>query len=160
MCRAAGEPFPAVHSWPSRTPDPLAAVRGGVLLAEHLVDGTRRTRRPAPATPGTPRTPGHAGDWRSGPGFATGGAVQEAAWPAPVITDYDDDLVVTFPGPVIWVLDDATPSLGGVILDRLNSADLTYLLHPRSLPAPDRPGVRLVQVCDGPLSLNAALGVL
>ena len=29
MCRVAGEPFPAVHSWPARGSDPLAAARGG-----------------------------------------------------------------------------------------------------------------------------------
>ena len=160
MCRAAGEPFPAVHHWPSRTPDPLAAVRGASSwlsiswtdkrerddLLPQLLE--RLVRRGMPVI--------------GGPGLDSrlAARVQESAWPAPVITDYDDDLVVTFRGPVIWVLDDATPSLGGVVLDRLNSADLTYLLHPRSLPAPDRPSVRLVQVCDGPLSFNAALGVL
>ena len=160
MCRAAGEPFPAVHYWPSRTPDPLAAVRrASSWLSISWTDKRERddllpqllerlVRRGMPVI--------------GGPGLDSrlAARVQESAWPTPVITDYDDDLVVTFRGPVIWVLDDATPSLGGVVLDRLNSDDLTYLIHPRSLPAPDRPSVRLVQVCDGPLSLNAALGVL
>jgi hypothetical protein len=86
--------------------------------------------------------------------------VQELALPAPVITDYDGDLAATFAGPVIWVLEHVTPSLDGVILERLKSADPTYLIHARSLPDPDRPGIRLVQVCDATLSLNAALGVL
>ena len=47
-----------------------------------------------------------------------------------------------------------------VIADRMKSTDVIYLLHSRSLPAPDRPGTELAQVSDGSLSLNAALGVL
>ena len=80
--------------------------------------------------------------------------------PVPVIRDYDGDLAATFPGPVIWVLDHMAKSVDGVILDRLGSPDLTYLIHSRVLPAPGRPEVRLVQVCDATISLHAALGVL
>lgn len=160
MCRAAGEPFPAVHFWTARAPDPLVAVRGNSswlsiswagkqdrddLLPQLLERLVRR---------GMPVIGGPGADSR------LAARVQESAWPAPVITDYDHDLAAAFPGPVIWILDDPTPSLDGVILDRLNSSDLTYLLHPRSLPAPGRPEIRLVQVCDGPLSLSTALGVL
>jgi ATP-dependent DNA helicase RecQ len=160
MCRIAGEPFPAVHSWPASAPDPLARVRGASSwlsiswaskderddLLPQLLE--RLVRRGMPVI--------------GGPGLDSRLAVQvqESALPAPVIIDYDADLVVTFPGPIIWVLDHATPSLDGVILDRLNSPDPIYLIHSRSLPDPGRPGIRLVQACDAPLSLNAALGVL
>lgn len=160
MCRMAGEPFPAVHSWAARAPDPLAAVRGSSSwlsiswAGKHERDDLlpqlleRLVRRGMPVIGGP------------GLGSRLAADVQESALPAPMITDYDGDLAATFSGPVLWVLEDAAPSLDGVILDRLNSADPTYLIHSRSLPDPDRPGIRLVQVCDAPLSLNAALGVL
>ena len=45
--------------------------------------------------------------------------VQDAALPAPVIIDYDDDLAATFPGPVIWVLDDDSDCLDDAIRARL-----------------------------------------
>jgi hypothetical protein len=96
-----------------------------------------------------------------GPGIdaSTADRVQDAALPAPVIIDYDADLAATFSGPVIWVLDEAADSLDDAIRVRLAGIDLTYLIHPRSLPDLVKP-VRLVQVCDASVSLTTALGVL
>ena len=81
--------------------------------------------------------------------------VQEEAFPAPVIVDYDGDLLATFPGPLTWVLTGETLlAWRGPSLDRLSSGEPTYLVHPRSLQAAGRPGTRLVEVCDASLSLN------
>jgi superfamily II DNA helicase RecQ len=158
MCRSAGEPFPAVHSW-AAAPDPLAAVRGASpWLSISWADKTERNnllpellerlvRRGMPVI--------------GGPGIdaSTADRVQDAALPAPVIIDYDADLAATFSGPVIWVLDEAADSLDDAIRVRLAGIDLTYLIHPRSLPDLVKP-VRLVQVCDASVSLTTALGVL
>jgi ATP-dependent DNA helicase RecQ len=160
MCRVADEPFPGVCSWPARAPDPLATARGGSswlsiswgseqerddLLPQLL----ERLVRRGMAVIGGP-----------GIGSQLAEQVQQSALPVPVIRDYDGDLAATFPGPVIWVLDHPAKSMDGVILDRLDSPDLTYLIHSRVLPAPTRPGIKLVQVCDATISLHAALGVL
>ncbi len=160
MCRVAGEPFPSVYAWPASTPDPLAAVRGSSSWlsiswrSKHQRDDLlpqlleRLVRRGIPII--------------GGPGMASqlAAQVQESALSSPVIVDYDGDLAGTFSGPVVWVLDHATKSLDGVVLDRLGSRDVTYLIHSQSLPAPGRPEAMLVQVHDPTLSLNAALGVL
>lgn len=160
MCRSAGEPFPAVHSWASHAPDPLAAARGASSwLSIWWTDKTERddllpqllerlVRRGMPVI-GGPGVDAQLAD-----------RVQNAALPAPVVIDYDGDLAVTFAGPVIWVADAAADSLDHAIRSRLASTDLTYLLHPRSLPDPAKPGIRLMQVCDASLSLTTALGVL
>jgi len=160
MCRAAGEPFPAVHSWPGHERDPLADIRGRSSWLS-IWWGNRQERDDL--LPQLLERLARRGiSVIGGPGITARLAtqVQELAWPSPVIVDHDDDLVTTFPGPVIWVLGDTTPFLDSVIADRLKSTGVTYLLHPRSLPAPDRPGTELAQVSDGSLSLNAALGVL
>jgi ATP-dependent DNA helicase RecQ len=160
MCRSAGEPFPAVHCWAAVAPDPLVAVRGtSPWVSISWADKTERNdllpqllerlvRRGMPVI--------------GGPGIDAPMAdrVQDAALPAPVIIDYDDDLAATFSGPVIWVLDEAADSLDDAIRVRLASTDLTYLIHPRSLPDLVKPGVRLVQVCDASVSLTTALGAL
>jgi len=53
---------------------------------------------------------GDAGDRRAGLDSRLAAQVQEASLPSPVIIDYDEDLVATFSGPVIWILGHATPS--------------------------------------------------
>lgn len=160
MCRVAGDPFPSVYAWPALVPDPLGLVRGSSswlsiswgsinerddLLPQLLERLVRRGMRVI-----------------GGPGVdpQLAAQVQDSALPAPLIVDYDGDLAATFSGPVIWVLDHAAKALGGRVRNRLNSQDVTYLIHPQSLPAPGRPEVRLVQVCDPTISVNAALGVL
>ena len=160
MCQVAGEPFPAVHSWPERGLDPLADIRGSSSWLS-IWWGNRQERDDL--LPQLLERLARRGlSVIGGPGITAwlAAQVQQLAWPSPVIVDYDDDLVTTFPGPVIWVLGDTTRSLRSVILGRLKSSDVTYLLHPRSLPAPDRPEIELAKVADGSLSLNAALGVL
>jgi hypothetical protein len=61
---------------------------------------------------------------------------------------------------VIWVLDETVQKLDEVVLDRLKSTGLTYLIHPRTLPDSDRPWVSLVHMSDAALPLGVALGAL
>lgn len=159
LYRAALEPNPAVYRWPGRAPDPLAEMRGArpwLSLTwqtesdrdDYLPDLLERlVRRGMPIL--------------GGPGLDAKLAtrVQRSVRPAAVITDDDEDLLMSFSGPITWVLDQKARELDSVILDRLSSDAVTYLIHHRDLPDLDRPGIRLEQV-HAPLSLRAALGVL
>jgi ATP-dependent DNA helicase RecQ len=158
MCRVALEPRPGVTPWPGHRQDPLAKIRGGspwlsltwqagsdrddllLDLLERLV-----TRNMSII---------------GGPGLDARQArrIQGRARSRPVITDYDGDLLESFPDWVIWVLSDETSSLAGPIRDRLVAGEPTYLIHHRELPDLYRPGVLLAQV-HPTISLHAALGV-
>ena len=96
-----------------------------------------------------------------GPGLdaSTAADVQAAALPFPVVVDHDGDLLATYAGPLVWVLD-AASALAGPVMDRLESGDPTYLVHAQTLPSPDRSGIRLVDTCHAPVSVNTALGAL
>jgi ATP-dependent DNA helicase RecQ len=159
MYRAALPPFPDVYSWPNQAHDPLAKVRGSSpwlgltwqskderddYLPEML---ERLVRRGMPVLGG----PGLDGKLI--------GRVQRRAHPAPVIADEDGSLLESFSDWIIWVLGDLTTPLTGPIRDRLAAGEPTYLVHPRGLLDPDRPGIRLEQVHPA-LSLRTALGVL
>lgn len=85
-------------------------------------------------------------------------AIQRRAKAMPLIIDRDGDLIEGYAGPVIWVHDDSM--LEQHLLARLASTDITYLMHPQSLPAWDRPQTSLVDVCFSPLPIKVALGEL
>ena len=159
LYRTAIEPFPDVHPWLGRIPDPLAGMYGGsswVSLTwstsqereDLLPDLLERLARRGMAIVG-------------GPGFDARLArrVQRAARPTPVITDYDADLAASFPEPVIWVLGPEARELDDVIVGRLMADNPTYLIHPRDLPDPQKPGGRLADL-HASLSLRVALGAL
>jgi hypothetical protein len=57
-----------------------------------------------------------------GPGLSLRAAerLQAAVLPAPVIVDHDEDLVTSYLGPVVWILDADSP-LDGPVLQRLQS---------------------------------------
>ncbi len=160
MCRAAGEPFPAVHRWTGRAPDPLAAVRGSSSWLS--ITWAHKSERDDLLPQLLERLVRRGMAMIGGPGLSPqlASQVQNAALPEPVIVDHDNDIVASSTGPVIWILDNATQSLDDFVVGRLNSADITYLIHSRLLPDPGRPGISLVQTCEATLSLNAALGVL
>lgn len=159
MCQVALDPHPGVHSWRDRAQDPLAKVRGDSPWLGLTWQGKgdredclpdlleRLVRRGMPIL--------------GGPGLDAKFAkrIQGLAQPVPIITDYDGDLLESFPGWIIWILGDGTAPLAGPVRDRLRADDPTYLIHPRGVPDLDRPGIRLEQV-HASLSLCAALGVL
>jgi superfamily II DNA/RNA helicase len=156
MCKVALDPRPGIRFWPDHAPDPLAKARGGSPWLGLTWEGKgdrddrlpdlleRLVRRGMPILGGP------------GLGAQLARRVQRRAQPHPVISDYDEDLLESFPSWVIWVLGDATAPLAGPIRDRLTAEEPTYLVHPRGLPDLDRPGIRLEQV-HAPLSLRAAL---
>ncbi|WP_406172132.1 protein DpdF [Streptomyces sp. NBC_00996] len=76
-----------------------------------------------------------------GPGITSrlAEALQKDVAPRPIICDTDADLLRFYDGPIVWVLDDDPSSVDSVLRSRLGSPDVTYLIHPRSTPHPDRP---------------------
>ena len=144
MCRVAGEPFPAVHSWPGRGRDPLADVRGSSSwlsiwwgneqerddLLPQLLERLVRRGMPVIGGPGVDSTA-----WlrrsRNRPGRPRSSSTTTMTWSPR-----------SRAGDMGARRRDSVPRTA-VILDRLNSTDVTYLLHPASLPAPDRPEIRL-----------------
>ncbi len=96
-----------------------------------------------------------------GPGtdWATAARIQREARPHPVILDRDADLLATYPGPVIWVLGDE-PVLGPELLGRMESADVTYLLHQRNLADPSKPGALLADLRTASVSVQTAGRIL
>ena len=96
MCQVAGEPFPAVYSWPGRGRDPLADIRGSSSWLS-IWWGNRQERDDLlPQL--LERLARRGMSVIGGPGITArlAAQVQEVTWPSPVIVDYDDDLVTTF----------------------------------------------------------------
>ena len=159
LYRTAIEPFPGVHPWPGRIPDPLAGMHGrsswlsltwatSQEREDFLPDLLERLARRGMTVIG-------------GRGFDSRLArrVQRDGRPAPVIADYDACLATSFSEPVVWVLGLEARELDDVIADRLTADNPTYLIHPRDLPDPEKPGGRLANL-HASLSLRTALGAL
>lgn len=158
MYRAARDPRPRVHFWPGGPEDPLAKIRGGspwLSLTWQTQDDLGYLRDLLV------RLVGRGMPILGGPGLGAGLArrVQERAMFAPVLIDYDESMLRSFPGWIVWVLADGTGPLEGSIGDRLLAGEATYLVHHRDLSDLDRPGIPLAQVRTS-ISLRAALGEL
>lgn len=95
-----------------------------------------------------------------GPGLddAAAAALQSAARPAPIVVDRDRDLLDGYRGTVVWLLDGDPPD--SVVAQRLDSPEITYLVHPATLGDPDRPGVALIEVRSAVLPVTTALEIL
>jgi hypothetical protein len=159
LYRTGVDPRPAVHTWGNRPADPLATIRGNsswlsiwwrderdrTWLAPQLLERLAR------------RGLGVLG----GPGVSDKLAqqVQEGAWPHPIILDRDQDLLATYRGPLVWMMDAPSP-IDGVLAQRLASDDITYLVHPTQLASPDHHTARLIEVSRATVSINKALGAL
>jgi ATP-dependent DNA helicase RecQ len=86
--------------------------------------------------------------------------VQRAILPDAVILDHDETVISSsYPGPVLWLHDGTTP-LPTALSQRLMGPELTYVLHHRSVGAPGRPTVPLVEYYSRQLSVHTALGAL
>jgi hypothetical protein len=79
--------------------------------------------------------------------------------PHPVIVDHDADLLVRYAGPVIWVLDER-PRLAPPLLGRIETSDVTYLLHSRELEHPGKPGSLFADIHPASISIRTARRVL
>lgn len=160
MCQVALEPHPGIGTWPASARDALARARGRSPWLSLTWDN--RADRDANLPDLLERLVRRGMPILGGPGLdaAVATRVQKRAKPSPaphpVITDDDENLLESFPGWIIWVLQGTTEPLAGRIRDRLTAGEPTYLIHPRGLPDLDRPGIPLVQLHPS-LSLRAAL---
>jgi ATP-dependent DNA helicase RecQ len=159
MCRVALEPRPSVTAWPGRPEDPLARARGSSPWLS--LTWQERSDRDDLLRDLLERLVGRGMNVLGGPGLGTRQArkVQDRTRSRPVVTDYDCDLLESFPDWIIWVLGDGAGPLAGPIRGRLAAGEPTYLIHHRDLPDLDRPGISLAQV-HPTISLRAALGAL
>jgi ATP-dependent DNA helicase RecQ len=156
FCRTGWRPRPVVAAWPQQQPDPLASFRqpGQGLLSiwwdsvqerrDLVADLITRLCRAGIAAIGGPGM-----DW------PTATRIQREARPHPVILDRDADLLATYPGPVIWVLGDELV-LDPDLLRRMESADVTYLLHQRQLADPGKQGALLADLRTASVSVQTA----
>lgn len=93
-----------------------------------------------------------------GPGITTRcrEVLHKAARTHPVVLDEDAELLKSWAGPVVWILDDS-PSLDYDTAARFSSEDVTYLLHPRHTRHPDRTNDPLIDIHRAKLPVFRAL---
>lgn len=151
-------PFPSVARWASDPADPLTSMRRPARWLSIWWDSasTRDDLLPELIEKLVRRGMAAIGGPGVNPEMVR--RIQRAASPAPVIVDHDHDLLDSYPAPLIWIMDD-TATLDNGLQGRLDSDAVTYLIHPRALPAPDRPGSRLIDICRA-VSVRTAMGEL
>lgn len=160
FCRAGWDPYPSVTAWPRRGEDPLARFRGPGQACLSIWWDTEQERRDL--LPGLVAQLCRAGmPVIGGPGIDGPAAarIQREARSHPFILDQDENLLVTYAGPVIWALG-SNPVLEAPVLGRLESPDVTYLLHPRELAHPGKPGAMLADIHAASISIRTALRTL
>lgn len=137
--RLAGDPHPLVPAPPRANRDPLGTLRGtaSCLSLWWGTDAERQLNVPRLLEMLALRGMNVIG----GPGIASRLAetLQEDVAPRPIICDTDADMLRFYDGPIVWVLDDDPSSVDSVLRSRLGSPDVTYLIHPRGMPHPERP---------------------
>ncbi len=158
--RLAGDPHPAVPPRSTKAMDPLAHHRGAssYLGLWWSADSERIGRLPRLlellARRGMPVL--------GGPGVSAQlvDSLQREVAPHRIVWDYDLDLLRFYAGPIIWVLGDDHAPFDDALLSRLDSPDVTYLVHPRNTRDPHRPDHHLTTLHLEELSIRAALEAL
>ncbi|MFC4034629.1 protein DpdF [Streptomyces polygonati] len=160
LYRLAGDAHPAVPSRSTKAMDPLARHRGtsSYLGLWWTADSERLGRLPRLlellARRGMPVL--------GGPGVSAQlvDALQKEVAPHRIVWDYDLDLLRFYADPIIWVLDDEHTPFDDALLSRLDSPDITYLIHPSNTRDPHRPDLPLTTLHLEELSIRAALEAL
>ncbi|MFF9644196.1 protein DpdF [Kitasatospora aureofaciens] len=157
--RLAAVPRPPVPFALGRPEDPLAHYRGDLQLLSMWWDGEQERRDLVPQLLRMLTRRGMAVVGGPGLDARTVMRLQRDSLPRPVIVDTDHDLLNSYPGPVLWLLDDAA-KVDDVVSTRLEARDVTYLLHPKRVEHPDRPGLSLIDIHRANISVRAALEAL
>lgn len=94
-----------------------------------------------------------------GPGLNahTRNLLQTTARTRTVILDEDGALLTSWPGPMVWLTAPDADSPSYDVGDRFAWNTPTYLIHPRHMRHPERPGTPLVDVYEASLSIRRAL---
>lgn len=152
--RLAGEPRPPVPFAGGPDEDPLARYRADLpcLSVWWRNDQERRELVPQVLEALVRRGMSVFG----GPGMNSRAAerLQKEAYPSRVILDNDRDLLDSFAGPVVWLLDDA-PVLPRDVISRFHAPDVTYIVHSQHVEHPDRPGTRFIDIHRANISARA-----
>ncbi len=156
FCRVGWQPHPQIPTWPRGSHDPLAKFRGPDQACLSIWWDTEQERRDL--MPELVARLCRAGmPVIGGPGIDEIAAtrIQQEARPHPVILDGDENLLVTYAGPVIWVLGSGA-TMDAQVVGRIETPDVTYLLHPRSLAHPGKPGALLAEIHRPSISIRTA----
>lgn len=155
--RGGWPPWPDVIAWPTRPGDPLAGFRvpGQGCLSIWWESGQQQ-RDLVPELLAALCRRGMA--VIGGPGLTRDAVnrLQRQVRPSPVIVDDDGSLLQTYGNPMVWVLDKSAASPDAATTGRLESSDVTYLLHPRWLPHPARQGTRFADIHTANISIETA----
>lgn len=156
FCRVGWQPHPLIPVWPNGRPDPLANFRGRDQSCLSIWWETEQERRDL--VPELVARLCRAGmPVVGGPGIDadTAADIQREARPHPLILDSDEDLLLSYAGPLIWVLK-SDEGLDGQIAGRIDTPDVTYLLHRRSLGHPGKSGALFAEIYRPSISVNTA----
>jgi ATP-dependent DNA helicase RecQ len=138
--RTPWEPIPSIAWPPMGADDPLSGFRSaGTPLLGIWWNGEAERRDLVPGL--VSRLCKRGMVVIGGPGLTDREAadIQRMALPHPVILDADELLLMAGDVPLVWVVDgggDWAP----LVEARLDGPAITYLIHPRDLPHPDKPG--------------------
>ncbi|WP_329346205.1 protein DpdF [Streptomyces microflavus] len=158
--RLAGDPHPTVPFSAGTSRDPLARYRGvSPFLSLWWGANTERHVQVPRLLEMLALRGMHV---IGGPGITPrlAASLQADVAPHPIVWDTDADLLDFYAGPIVWVLDEDATQMDSALRSRLNSPDVTYLLHPRRTPHPDRPDLHLTALHSQNLSVRNALEAL
>lgn len=158
--RLAGEPWPPVPFLPSCVDDPLSRYRGDLPALSLWWRDEQERRHLVPQLLEMLVRRGMA--VVGGPGMdpRTVARLQRDASPHIVVVDADEDLLQSYAGPVVWLLTDSASSLASETASRFEGSDVTYLLHPRGVETPARPGTLLIDIHRANIPVGTALEAL
>ena len=156
FCRVGWQPHPLLPVWRGGDPDPLARFRGpdqGCLSIWWETEQERRDLVPELVARlcrgGMPVIGGPGVD-----GIEAAG-IQAEARPHPVILDSDEDLLLSYPGPLVWVLG-SDPAMSSRVVGRVETSDVTYLFHRREIAHPGKPGALFADIHRPSISVRTA----
>jgi len=156
--RECDEPFPSLPAWLVAA-DPLMGVRGRHRwVSAWWRDQAHRDDRLGEILTRLVRKGLHV---LGGPGLDSDliRRVQRGAWPRPVVWDRDANLLDTYEGPMIWVVDGSV-TLPDAVRSRLCVGPPTYIFHPQGLADHVRAHLLLSQTADVSMSLETLFGEL
>lgn len=154
--RLAGEPRPWLRFPVPPVEDPLARYRDGLSCLSLWWEVEQEQRLYVPRL--LERLVRRGMTIVGGPGVTARclEVLQKAARTQPVVLDKDAELLKSWAGPVVWILDDSL-SLDYDTAARFSSGDVTYLIHPRRTRHPDRTNDPLIDIHRAKLPVFRAL---
>lgn len=154
--RLAGEPLPWLRFPVPPVEDPLARYRDGLSCLSLWWEDEQELHLYVPRL--LERLVRRGMTIVGGPGVTARcrDVLRKAARTHPVVLDEDAELLKSWAGPLVWILDDS-PTLDYDTAARFSSEDVTYLVHPRQTRHPDRANDPLIDIHRAKLPVFRAL---